>query len=213
MSERKHAKYSPSKLPILAVCPCFEPAPVGEAAWRGTTQHKVIEDYFKGRDPHWNDLTADERLRVRWAIRWINNNTSANRQIEICLTAIGSDIALMERGYADVLDVHSDHVHVVDYKSGRQRDASHQLAAYALMAMRRYEKAHSKVTVLYGNNFAVVPATYTAEQAAALIIPVLNSVVDPNKKPNLCQYCDWCIWIGKCDAFSARIKRIFGKKD
>jgi len=201
---------SPSKLPMLAECPCFQSTEAGLAAERGSIQHAVIEEHFLGNEPSWKSLWPSEKKKVRWAIRWIEKNTSSQRQVEVEVRPSRSDIAVVGRGFIDVLDT-SDGIHIVDYKSGGEAHYLPQLAVYGLIMMRKMGTSEARLTLLYGKTEEIVSEVLSNAEAEEIVLPIVAAVKNPEKKPCLCKYCSWCLRVRTCSALPASVRRAFAE--
>ena len=153
MGTQSTAKWRPSSLPSLALCPGWQSAPgTTDAAERGTRIHATIADVVSGRAPV--PMEADgEATAVRYALEVLSmvrqQYPEHTLRAEVAVDA-GVDGV---HGTSDVcgVDGWGGDVLVVDWKSGwgdhGDAASSLQLVAYALGA--RAEFGHRGGAVLY----------------------------------------------------------------
>ena len=207
-----------SALPMLDKCACFESGPPGPPAIRGTIQHKRLESALKTTILNDAGLWAKEKEAVEWAYKWVLANTSPRRKSEMKLAPIGEDILMMRNMIFDVIDEEDDIVHVIDYKGGLPHGYEPQMAAYAVVGMRYFKKDKARSTLIYGKTQTEDSCEYTMDDAQAVIQPIIQRVCAEDKKPSVCDFCDWCKKY-PCSAHERSIKgdpriiaKIFGNK-
>ncbi|MDR1520637.1 MAG: DUF2800 domain-containing protein [Planctomycetota bacterium] len=198
--EIEHHAISPSKLPMLAKCLCYESAPVGEAAEEGSRQHEQLGILLLDK-PFENG--AEIHPGVAWAAQYIQQRTGNSRLVEERMSLVNDDFEEITFGTLDVVDVvnrsDGDKVVVIDYKSGEDWSYGPQMAAYARMAMLRFGASICEVHELYGRYCKA--KSYSLTMAETDYIPDLIAAVQaPDRKPVMCEFCGWCVKHGTCSA-------------
>jgi RecB family exonuclease len=204
-----HAKYSPSKLPFLALCPGWQSDPTpGPQAIRGTAIHGWLAKAVSEPDP-----VARQAL-LRTVPADLAEPVSAGLMLWSDLRTrfpdhdwhaeFPSDTGIPDVfGTADLVGISdwSPVAVVCDWKTGRgERDdagQSLQCAAYALGVLRRWPHVQEVVIVLGELEQEPTESTWTAaqlDQASARITSVamyadFATVQDYRPSPKACQYC------------------------
>ena len=206
--EREHHAVSPSKLPMLAKCLCYESAPVGAAANEGTRQHEQLAAIL-------TDKPCADGIEIHpgvaWAAEYINRCTSNILLIEERMSLIGDDFEEITFGTLDVVAAANradgDKIFVMDYKSGEDWNYGPQMAAYARMAMIRYGRTICEVHELYGRYCQA--KKYSLTMAETDYIPGLIAAAQaPDRRPTMCEFCGWCVKQGTCGAAVEPILRV-----
>ncbi len=200
-TDRKHAALSPSKLDYWAECPCYEgKQDAGPAAQAGTNQHTYAETLLKGwAKPTAHELGLDlaDKENCEWYVEYVKGTASGLHEIEVSLELLDDDFNQITFGTADFVAGNE----IFDYKSDREeRNHKLQMAAYALMLMRRDGLATVTCHLCYGKLRKVVKHTFTQAEAWALIRPVMAERQNPDRKPMPCEYCGWCAAAESCPA-------------
>lgn len=211
-------RVSPSQLPALAQCPCYQasrkPSP---AADRGGAQHRILSQWIKGGGVGVSgDLNPQEIAQVKWAYHWIRQ-ISDGQKVEVDVRMTLKDKRGMQymSGSADaiivpyLIDDDESVIQVVDYKSGEMYDYKRQMFAYALMAMDKYRAGAVLVREAYGRyEKAAPPYRVVREQAQESVMEVVRAVSDPKREPHPCDYCGWCDHAGRCIALGMEVEQI-----
>jgi len=82
--------------------------------------------------------------------------------------------------------------HLFDLKTGMERDYVMQMCVYAAAMCQRDDLDSINVYLLYSKTRAVSHMKVSRESAEEIVEEVINKVEDPDKKPALCDYCNWC---------------------
>ena len=82
--------------------------------------------------------------------------------------------------------------HLFDLKTGQERDYVLQMCVYAAALCQRDDLDTINIYLLYSKTRAVCDMTISREQAEELVEDVISKVEAPDKKPALCDYCNWC---------------------
>jgi len=202
---REHHKLlSPSSLPMLERCPCFESTPAGEAAERGTIQHSALEHLIKNfkLKPEKAEkaslkkfkLDSEEESQVRWAFRKVLELVEEHglpvddiRQ-ERRVTVVNNKFDQLTYGYIDI-----DCRHILfDYKSGQQRDSEAQIMAYAAGVMQEGGIKNATAYILYGKDAYAQRYDFNIDQCMSRVEGIEKYVMNPDAKPLACEYCGWC---------------------
>lgn len=199
----------PSSLPMLAVCPCFD-GQGGEFAESGRLRHVYLESLLRREvsgDPKQDaiieaaakDLSEEEQDSVVWAFDYIK----CHAPMSDYAIAFERKMHLLDENFERVFpeggtpDVTCGPV-LFDLK-WRERDYTHQMAAYALMMLEEHDYPEVKVHVLYAEPRRVRQYSFTKESASALVFDILKKAQDPDRKPSPCDYCGWCSNAYKCE--------------
>jgi len=210
---KHHPTLSPSKLDAISVCPLFKSGPVGEAAEKGTAQHKYAEVILRGDDvvsietqKAIDSLTAEDRENVEWYVDYVHTIASGDLEVEQELELLGPNFEQITFGTVDA----GAGVDIFDYKSGEQREYLRQMACYALMRMR--QKGLERVTahICYGKFRKVVKHTFTEAEAWDLVEATLAIYYNPQRQPMPCDYCGWCANATTCTALTKHVAVVVG---
>jgi hypothetical protein len=85
-----------------------------------------------------------------------------------------------------------------DLKSGLVRNYREQMAAYALGLMEQYFVDNWTAHLLFCDAQKVVSFEFTYAEAQALVDGIVATVSNPEKKPSVCEYCNWCSKVETC---------------
>jgi len=211
-------RVSPSQLPALAQCPCYQasrkPSP---AADRGGAQHRILSKWIKGGCVGASgDLNPQETAQVRWAYHWIRQISDGQKvEVDVRMTLKDARGVQYMSGSADavvvpyLIDDDESVIQIVDYKSGEMYDYHRQMFAYALMAMDKYRAGAVLVREAYGRyEKAAPPYRVAREQAQESVMEVVRAVGDPKREPHPCDYCGWCENAGRCVALGVEAEKI-----
>jgi hypothetical protein len=217
MIDEHHPTLSPSALPMLEQCPCFERAEDAAAIAlepreprptyrdRGTEQHLVFEHLLRGHEmPTDTVLTPIEKEQVQWAADYVKANITAEfpMELEQRLVLMDDYFNIITFGTADV----TNGPHLFDYKSGDMHNYWLQVACYGLMQMDRLGVDNATVTVLFARHKKAHQVDLTQAKAQEKVFAVINSVIDPERKPKANPYCKWCCKVMTCPA----VKKVIG---
>ena len=185
----------PSSLPKLAACPCYESVP-GEsspAAQRGTRLDEVFRSVMQG-----NELPAlevEDANAMIWATDVLKDLAGDCHVIttdELCKVTLPNGMT----GTCDAI-VPGKWFHA-DLKSGLVRNYREQMAAYALGLMEQYFVDSWTAHLLFCDAKKVVSFEFTYAEAKALVDGIVATVSNPEKKPSVCEYCNWCAKVETC---------------
>lgn len=82
--------------------------------------------------------------------------------------------------------------HLFDLKTGMERDYVLQLCVYAAAMCQRDDLDSINVYLLYSQTRSVSHMCVSRESAEELVEEIIDKVEDPDRKPALCSYCNWC---------------------
>ena len=90
--------------------------------------------------------------------------------------------------------------HLFALKTGRVRDYSQQMAAYALGVMQKYGEKKLTCHLVYSKTKEVEKFDLTRKEAEDTVYAIVDSVNDPTRSPWPCDYCMWCARKETCTA-------------
>jgi hypothetical protein len=190
----KHHKHSPSTLPAKAICPCYESRDeAGDAAGRGTLQHSAADADLRGEDRE--PLPEEDEKMVSWYVNLLRTAYMGGDytcHIERIMTLFDDDFNELSYGWADFIAVSENHVHILDYKSGRERNYTEQMDCYARMAMQNFDRSTATVHICYGRTEWVESRDVRWQDTDYIeeLLVKLNAGGDNPQVP--CDYCGWC---------------------
>jgi uncharacterized protein YdbL (DUF1318 family) len=85
-----------------------------------------------------------------------------------------------------------------DFKTGQVYDYEAQAAAYSYGNMEREFADEWTFHLLFTDQKLVVTHHFNLAEAKAIVERILAKATDPNKKPESCQYCQWCAKKSTC---------------
>jgi hypothetical protein len=206
-----HPTLSPSALPMLEQCPCFERAEdVAALALeprdfnpsyrdRGTELHLAFEHLFRGHElPKESVLTGVEREQIEWAVDKAKMLVSADHPVEIeqRLVLMDDDFNVVTYGTGDLVNGPQ----LFDLKTGDLHNYWLQMACYALMQMDRIGVDVTTIYLLFSRLRKIIELTINRDVAHARVMGVVQSVLDPDRRPKANPYCRWCKKIMTCEA-------------
>lgn len=203
-----HPTLSPSAFPGMSLCPCFKSGGGNSATERGIAQHELLEHCLKSgftkvgmaKGEFTKPVDTLGLEEVQYALKFILENTTVHREIEIKLSLIGEDFETITYGHADVVEKLDDNsCLLIDYKSGEEHDYTMQMKVYARMAMEKYGVKECVVVELYGRKRWYKKYVVAYEETAE-VLEVIARIKDPNKKPQPCEKCGWCSKLKTCEA-------------
>jgi hypothetical protein len=87
-----------------------------------------------------------------------------------------------------------------DLKTGQIRNYREQMAAYALGLMEMHFADRWTCELLFCDQRQVVTHHFSYGEALLIVNGVLAQAADPERKPQLCEYCGWCAKAQTCEA-------------
>lgn len=210
-----HKTLSPSSFPMLELCPCYQSGESGEAAHRGTLQHKYLECLFLAKENQEEKakklgLTQDEIQAVHWAYDYamdIVSNAGGNRseiKIETKVTICDNEMNEITFGHIDIAFRNM----IFDYKSGQDHGYAAQMSAYALGYMQENGLDEVQVIELYGRTEEAKISTVKLEDAENRFADMLGIVEDQDKQPLRNRFCKWCSKETSCQAVLGPVSAI-----
>lgn len=206
-----HPLFSPSSLPMLEHCPCFERAddavsmriePAPRASYRdhGTSMHEAFANRL--RDGYTYALkdavTPHEAEGIQWAVDYALMHKDLNHPFEIeqPLILMDDQFNIVTYGTGDVLNG----PRLFDLKTGDYHNYWLQMAAYALMQMDRIEIDEIQVHVLFTRFRKAHQIVISRVAAGERVFKTIKAVQDPKRKPKVNPYCRWCKHLMNCEA-------------
>lgn len=210
MSEH-HATRSPSSLPMLSKCPCFE-REGGSDKYRdhGTKMHEAIANILQGKDG--GALLTKDADNVMWAVDHVRAFATKEFPIEIeqRLSLSDDQFSLITFGTVDVIN--GDWI--IDWKSLEAHDYWYQMAAYALMLMQRSGHRRTTVDIGYLSDRQIERHIITKTEAEDKLGALFLELENPYKKPKANEFCKWCKNLTTCEAVAGRVTAVAnGRKD
>ncbi len=189
-----------SSLPKLARCACYESNPVaGPAAARGTLLDGCFRELLStGEMPRVEGLGEEDIQAVQWAA-WTLRSMACGEEILSLDEHCRVETPGMEHiGTADAIV--PGLLMSADLKTGQIRNYREQMAAYALGLMEMHFAGCWTCELLFCDQRQVVTHQFTYEEASEIVNGLLMRAVDPDRKPELCEYCGWCVKSQTCEA-------------
>lgn len=192
------AAISPSMLPHLACCRCYQPGTVcTAAAKRGTTIDKAIRDTWQARQGltlfseslFLDGLTPKDRRAVDWALEMmerLNKKNGGPVYTEGPTVQAAPACPGMSGGTMDAVQPEK-HI-LLDFKTGQSRDYRPQMAAYAAACMETYGADQWTACVLYVDLQKVETYRFSKESALGTVTAILESPETPTPG----EHCRWC---------------------
>ena len=188
-----------SSLPKLAECPCFEnkPGEAGAAAARGTRLDAAFRAGLS-QEKSTVELLVEELAAVAWAVATVEDLARGAKILSADEECKVRTPGMEHVGTADAII--PERFLVLDLKSGQVRNYREQVAAYALGLMEQYFADRWTCVLLFCDLQKVVTHEFTYAEAAELVEGILKAARDPERKPVLCDYCNWCAFSTSCKA-------------
>lgn len=206
---KTHARFSPSRLEGLELCPKYERQEIEDAADEGTLMHEACETR------NLEGLTPEQKQQVERALAYVDSLASAKPGAKI-EQEVKLELGDLTYGHADWIAVWDDYAEVVDFKFGRM-DVTHaeknlQIQTYgaALMSMRpeiQKVRVHVVQPRVGAPNFAEFDRSLI-EQIRARIELVYQRSGDPFSAPVQGDHCAMCAWAHKCPALKPGLARV-----
>jgi hypothetical protein len=199
MTETTHARYSPSSLEPLELCPCFRQNESGDrsASDAGTRMHKAVET----RDV---SICADqeEEDAVTRAVEFENDllHSTGARNGRV-LREYHLNVEDITRGTGDLLILVGQKATLVDWKFGRvpvaEASDNVQMQGYVLGVFHSFPEIEDVDVYIVGPRMDFLSmATYKRSDCDAIrkrILAIVKACEDPDKVPNAdercCRYC------------------------
>jgi hypothetical protein len=213
-NEIKRMKLRASRIPLFLKCACsigepeIEIQQESEASRTGTCVHEVLAEYIRdGIEP--GNLTDDERFLFYVGKKIWNEKLIAyfpTPQIEIPMSYTVDEGGYLDlTGTADVIQIGSDFVAVLDWKTGRvERDYTPQLQAYGLLAALMFDKPKAIVSIANLRTGEITTQEFKLSQFTDFhnsLIKQLDSDIY-----NAGQHCEFCPNALYCQARTALIE-------
>jgi hypothetical protein len=207
-----HHGMGPSNFPAWAHCTRYKGEPVPEddltnRANIGTLMHLCFEKAItEGPMPQdiLDFLSEEDSKGLQWALEWVADNTADNRESEKKVVCIDDDFNEVYFGTLDLQWTDEDGLlHILDLKTGNQRDYSLQLMGYALPAMEAKSVKQCMIHTLYTKSLYEDSMTVEYSECKDTIMTLLMDVTEePLMDPMPCSYCDWCVNASSCSALN-----------
>lgn len=208
---KKHARLSPSKLENVSICPCFQYKELeGDVAQEGTDLHTALET---GSD---DGMTPEQIMQLDF-VRTYVSNIKAGIPNCVELREVKVELKDLTYGFADIVLMGGDELHVMDAKFGR-KGATHaednfQIQTYVAGLL----EANPQVTKAYGHIIAPRADGITQgifdrsiiEQVRTRIEELYKVYDDPFKKPG-CDpdLCPMCANAARCPAMGTAVATV-----
>lgn len=189
-----------SSLPKLARCACYESNPVaGPAAARGTLLDGCFRELLSTGELHQTEGISEEDIRaVEWAASTLRSMVSDEEILSLDEHCRVQTPGMDHIGTADAIV--PGLLMSADLKTGQIRNYREQMAAYALGLMEMHFAERWTCELLFCDQRQVVSHRFTYAEAFEIVHGVLARVADPERKPELCEYCGWCAKAETCGA-------------
>jgi len=187
-----------SSLPKLDACPCFESAGgQSPAAGRGVKIDAVQRRMLAGDKTAINDLTEQRDIdAATWGVeellRLANGSKVETDEAKLKVITPGMEHEGTEDARASRICTS------FDFKTGQVYDYEAQAAAYSYGNMEREFADEWTFHLLFTDQKLVVTHHFTLLEAKAIVERILAKANDPDKKPESCQYCQWCAKKSTC---------------
>lgn len=199
MKEIKALKLTPSSLPYIAQCPCWErlPSPPGSAALRGTAMDTVLRMWLQAPETpterlHTEHLTVEDLNKLSWAKDTILSKCDSHPvQTEKVKCRFKYDVeGIIISGEMDAYCPETSTV--FDLKSGKIRDYNHQMLPYAVFAMKDTGSKNAETNLVFCDHQVVKGRTFSYDEAYSTLAIMALAWSDPNKQPVKCHACAYC---------------------
>ena len=189
-----------SSLPKLAKCPCYEFNPhAGPAAARGTLLDAAFRELLEtGNVPIDGEISCADIAAVHWAVATLREKTCGAELLSQEAHCKVQTPGMAHIGTADAIA--PSLLLIADLKTGQIRNYREQMAAYALGLMEMHFAERWTCELLFCDQKQVVTHQFTYEEAREIVDSVLQKASDPERKPEPCEYCSWCVKAQTCEA-------------
>lgn len=197
---------------MLNLCPMFAGAG-GAYAEDGTIRHHCISEFLQGDLQAFDNFDPEQKEGLFWAANYIKLHAPmADHPLECEKTrTITCPDKTVIKGTPDI----TCGKHLFDVK-WRYRNYRAQMACYAMMQMQENNLPEVTSHLLFAAPGYQKPITetWTMESAWNCISPILDTVRNPQAKPNPNEFCNWCQHIKTCPAMIERINAVLlGRED
>ena len=218
----RHHEFSPSSLPMLAECPCFSSSEKEtDYTSEGTKRHRRLQSLLEVGVRITEEEEIDDATGVVWAYNKIKEKIS---QL-LCTDASSTDTKQLidekklfvetivfthdgaynnlNFGTCDLFfwDGKSFEAILFDLKTGQKRDATAQMANYALAWFQRFpEISVINSVILYSEFRECKIISFSKEMCENIVFPIIAAAKSQTKKKRTNQYCDWCEFGNHCQA-------------
>lgn len=196
---KKELKLNPSSLPYVSQCPCWvrKPTPPNDAMLRGTKLDTAFRAYVSNALNDSNEKFAALSVKDKSAVSWAANAFMSTVAVEDKWHVEKSECKF--KYYLDDVLISGemdawweDGVTVFDLKSGRERDYSTSMDAYAYYVMKHTNCTVAASALLYCD-LKIKPMrghflAETEDRLAAIVAAYKN----PNKTPITSKACETC---------------------
>lgn len=202
-TDRTHHEMGPSKLNALAHCVRYRSSPIErDEIARGTTLHEAI---LGGMVPEY--LIQADKEAVWWArevIAEIAGNDEIKYEAPLVLhnpdDPFGDPITF---GTCDAVIMRENGPHIIEVKTGQERDYTPQCIIYALMAMEEYGAETASWTVVYTDKRICDTGSIGLNEAWGYQDKLFARIAS-NEEPTPNDYCSWCDDHVQCPALTSR---------
>ena len=201
------AKFRPSALPMLDLCPKFE-GKSSEYTDEGTKRHNALADHFRGKPEALENMDDDTKEGLQWAIDYIELKAPLldyKIAIEQPLESVLPN-GLKIQGTPDIVCG----PRILDLK-WRPRDYTAQMAAYAYMVLTQppeegqNEFSVAETTLLFANTQTARTQKWTVESAWDEILGIIGNAESAWAVATPCEYCGWCSKNKTCPALIQQV--------
>lgn len=207
MELNQHHPYGPSRLPMLALCPCYEGGESSEAADQGVMLHdntaRALINSYLPLAP----MDPEEKEAFDFCVSFVEINIPQPWAIEKRIEHQNDEFETVYFGTSD-LNTAEGPLIIADFKFGQERDYYAQACGYALPLMEQRGVSNCLFYFIYGKLQIVRPYWISIEEARETVERIIAAAKDENKKPAPCEYCSWCAKRLTCPALVNAVERI-----
>jgi hypothetical protein len=196
-----HPTRSPSRIPGLYRCPCYEGGGSNSRTEKGTLAHARLAALLTGNEPP--EMPQEDCAAVDWAYKLICDMTPSQRKSEEPIDVIGNDFGVWTYGTADVVLYDPQRPVVIDYKHGRMsKPYDEQVMIYAYGVMQRTGATACETVIMYGGEMRYKRNVVFRSECERLLRVIEEG--ERNPKPRPCEFCDWCKHATTCPAVAEK---------
>jgi len=203
---KQHARFSPSKLEGLEICPKYRREEDMEASSEGAMMHEACEKNDT------NGLDEEQRNAVNKALGYkevLKSRRAGCRE----LLEVKLELKDLTFGYADVVLMWDDEADVLDYKFGRLEvsdvSGNLQIQAYCAALLEQYPEIQKvrghAVQPRVGEPNSDEFDRSLLEKTRARIEAVYEKADDPFSPPSRSGQCDKCKHLHRCTAWKPTV--------
>lgn len=197
----------PSSLPKLSACACYESSGIeSDAAKRGTMLDSRFRAFFEHGAVEMSDLNEIDADSLRWAID-ATTEIADGQVVEARETHLKFDISGFRNGGTIDALISSKSISI-DLKTGQIRDYYAQMAAYAIGLMESHFTDEWETILIFCDQKQIKRLYWTYDKAKSVVNSIISKAVDPNKKPEVCDYCSWCKHYNTCGARTTQLAEL-----